>query len=300
MLELQWMRARKPPIGKLADRALYALRMERPCFVGDTQYLIDSAQLGTWIRRGRGWKRLPSSTGSDGKVLKLSVREDARVVVGERVVAVSGDGEIVELASGRWTVRHQPAQPLPLHGAYVGWDAARERLVAWHGGTIDEASRDRYKKLTTWLFENKQWRQSAIAPPAPNKDWAAPFLFFDAALGRIVRMWEHDLAVLDGDTWHSFKPAGFDYAAIYTDSKTGETLAVCNDVAYRFDVRRWHAVAKIALVERSATGEGIAWCYHERARRLVEEDRGDPKLTFVLDLSAAFTAAAKLGPRKPL
>jgi hypothetical protein len=300
-LKLEWKKVKRPPVTALTDRALYHARMEEPFYVGDTQYLVEGHLLRTWVRGAGGWRKLPASKGRDGKVLKITAFAHGRVGVGDRVIAVSGDGDVVEFNKDRWTHRYAPTNTnMPLHSAYIAWDAARERLVAWHGGTITESMSNRYKKMTTWFFEHDAWRQSSFAPPAHNKFLGLPQLVFEPLLGRVVRLLWEELAVLDGDSWHTVKPKGFAYGSLYIDPKTRETLLYSNDALLRFDLDQFRPVAVVAPFEAPQTGERDVISYHANGRRLVSENRADPKLTWELDLAPAFDAAARMGARTGL
>jgi hypothetical protein len=238
------------------------------------------------------------SKGRDGKELKVSASKKGRVVIGERILAVSGYGDVVEFNEGRWTHRYAPpSRNMPLHDAYIAWDAAAERLVVWDGGSLTRSGRVRRKSMTTWFFERESWRLSKHAPPADETDRFPPELVFDPLIGRVVRLWEHELAVLEGDAWRIVEPEGFAYGTLFVDPKTKETLLYTDDALWRFDLGQFHQVASVAAYVGPENNAYVDVSYHAKGRRLVSENSDDPKATCALDLAPAFDAAARMGPR---
>ncbi len=157
------------------------------------------------------------------------------------------------------------------------------------------------KFLSTWFFENGSWRKSAFAPPCANKDWYAPTLELDTGIGRLVRVWEKDVAVLEGDEWVSYKPKNHlpPVGMRMHDPASGQTLVLHQTTLHRFDLDALRPVADVSWDFAQDTHDYIH--YFDPVRRvLTAEDIAAAAEVFELDLGPVFEAATKLGPQSDI
>ena len=291
---------------KIPDRAKGSLRETqeatgRPNFVpfepfdfrGQPHIVLNGGPI--FVRRSTGWTRqgeLPGSNLSGWAVSKW-------VVTGERMFAVGNDGSVYELDGDQWKKTYQPPKDLPMWDGYLGYDESARRLVAWHVGTSSESSRDKYKVLSTWFFENGSWRKSAFAPPCANKDWYAPTLELDTGIGRLVRVWEkrrgRNSKATSGfrtSRKNHLPPVGMRMH----DPASGQTLVLHQTTLHRFDLDALRPVADVSWDFAQDTHDYIH--YFDPVRRvLTAEDIAAAAEVFELDLGPVFEAATKLGPR---
>jgi hypothetical protein len=198
-------------------------------------------------------------------------------------------------------------------------DPARDRLIAWGGEIKGRKAND------TLFFDGKTWTAAKRASPLPKdfKPTDVPFVDFnaiyDSALERVVRFGWDEVAVLDGDSWKPNTPKQYkkllgprarNHFPAH-DAATGETLLVDLETArvVRFDLDECKEVAPFVYPDAGKTddenetaGERFATelAYDPTTRTVQAQHESDKWARHALDLSEAFEAARRLGPRKKL
>lgn len=148
----------------------------------------------------RGWKKVADEPAAKD-VLKRAA------ALGERVVAVGGEGQVFELAGRGWKALAPKAK---LFGRRMHHLVALEpsgRVVAWAGMVGQRVTNDLF------VFEGGRWR---LAKPSPRpkegtrrNDATQWHLLWDTASQRTLRFGRTTVAALVGEQWEELAPRGY-------------------------------------------------------------------------------------------
>jgi hypothetical protein len=146
------------------------------------------------------------------------------VAAGDRIIAVTMQGGVLELDTAAWTWKtlHAGAGELGANriDACVAWDPERRRIVVW-GGTAGDRWSNR-----VYFYEAEQWRPARRPSPRPRelRSESSPdyVLVYDTRIGRVVRFGEQHVGVLIDEQWVEVVPAGY---APVEDEKADEDVA---------------------------------------------------------------------------